>query len=338
MEQARKLTGQLLTFSRGGSPVLETTSVRELILDSCRLALSGTAVRCDYDVPADLWMADIDPSQIWQVLNNILTNSREAMPGGGTVWVSAENVTFDGTSSTALGPGDCVKVSIRDHGVGVAKENIPRLFNPYFSTKVRGSQKGTGIGLAVCHSVIEKHGGRITLESELGLGTTVTFFLRALRAEQPPASRTGGEAEVREQGYRVLMLEDDSAVIKTGTQMIEHLGHTVTAVQNGAEVLDLYSRSQRAGKPFDLVLLDLTVRGGMGGRETLEKLKQVDPDVVAVVTSGYADDPVIAEFGRHGFQAALLKPFTIRTLEQTIAQVVPHIGDEKRSCRDGDGI
>ncbi len=336
MEQARKLSGQLLTFSKGGSPNLEVTSVRNLIWDSCRLAFSGTAVKCEYDVPEDLWMGDIDPGQIWQVLNNILINAREAMGGGGSVWIIAENVTVDETSSSTLAPGNYVKVSVRDQGIGVSKKDIPRVFDPYFSTKIRDSKKGTGIGLTICHSIIEKHGGRIYLESELGNGTTVTFFLPALGEEESPADRTSGKPRPR--GVRVLMLEDDSAVIKTTTLMLEHLGHHVTTVQDGAEVLDLYSRSPDAGESFDLLLLDLTIRGGMGGRETLEKLKQVDPEVVAVVTSGYADDPVIAEFGRYGFNAALIKPFSIETLEETIARLMPEIGDQKPDSQGDDKL
>jgi len=327
MEQARKLTGQLLTFSRGGSPILEATSVRNLILDSCRFALSGTAVRCEYDVSGDLWMADIDPNQIWQVLNNILTNAREAMPDGGTLWISAENVTLGETDITAPASGKFVKVSVRDQGVGVSKNDISRVFDPYFSTKIRGSQKGTGIGLALCHSIIEKHGGNITFESELGVGTTVTFFLRALGAGHPTMHPTGDQSEMGTRKIRVLLLEDDSALIKTGTRMLEHLGHNVTAVKDGAEVLERYSRSLGTCSSFDLVILDLTVRGGMGGRETLKRLKNMDPDVVAVVTSGYAEDPVIAEFGKHGFQAALVKPFSIKTLEHMISQLMSRIGE-----------
>ncbi len=183
MSQARKLTEQLLTFSRGGSPILAATSVRDLILDSCRFALSGTDVKCEYDIPDDLWMANIDSGQIWQVLNNILTNAREAMPGGGTLWVRAENVTVKEDSMPALAPGRFVRVSVRDQGSGISRENIPRVFDPYFSTKVRGSTKGTGIGLAVCYSIIEKHGGQILLASEPGCGTTVTFLLKAIDGE-----------------------------------------------------------------------------------------------------------------------------------------------------------
>jgi PAS domain S-box-containing protein len=329
MEQARKLTGQLLTFSKGGSPILEATSVRDLILDSSRLALSGTAVKCEYDFPDDLWMADIDPRQIWHVLNNVLTNAREAMPRGGTVWISAQNVRVDEKSSIALASDNYVQVSVRDEGVGVPKNDIPRLFDPYFSTKTRGSRKGTGIGLSVCHSIIERHGGRITLDSELGLGTTVTFFLRALSVEKS-RRRTRDGPEERPPGGRILMLEDDSAVIETGIGMLNHLGHEVTAVKDGAEVLELYSRSQHAARPFDLVLLDLTIRGGMGGRETLEKLREMDPDVTAIVTSGYADDPVISEFEQYGFKAALIKPFSMRTLEQTIEPLLQAVRDENR--------
>lgn len=318
MEQARNLTGQLLTFSKGGSPVLKTASVRDLLRDACGFALSGSSIKCEYNVPDVLWMAEIDSGQIWQVLNNILVNAREAMPGGGTLWVDASNAHVGAASALPLPPGDYVTVSFRDDGVGIAEVDISHVFDPYFSTKTRGATKGTGIGLAVSLSIVQKHGGHIMLDSTPGEGTTVTLYLCALDA--PPRARRDPSVEPRTpSGARhVLMLEDDEVVITTTTRMLEHLGHSVDVVRDGAAAIDRYARAQREGTPFDFVILDLTIRGGMGGVEALQGLKEADPGVVGVVTSGYTADSVMADFKQHGFHAALPKPFSVNELSTLI--------------------
>jgi PAS domain S-box-containing protein len=322
MEQARMLTGQLLTFSKGGSPVMETTSIRELLLDTCRFTLSGSALRCVYDVPEDLRMADVDPGQIWQVLNHVLTNAREAMPKGGTIRAAAENVDVDDRSSVSLPVGQYVRISVTDEGEGISRSNLPRVFDPYFSTKVRGPEKGTGIGLAVCHSIIEKHRGLITLESAPGEGTTVAFYLPALGELAQDTDAEIDAAEGRTPGCRVLLLEDDESVITTTSRILQHLGHSVEVARHGAEAVECYDRFRHQGVPFDLVLLDLTIRGGMGGQAAIEKIREIDPGVVAVVASGYADDPVMSNCKQYGFDASLIKPFSIRTLRGLIEDLV----------------
>ena len=318
MEQARNLTGQLLTFAKGGSPVLKTASVRDLLRDACGFALSGSSIKCEYNVPDVLWMAEIDSGQIWQVLNNILVNAREAMPGGGTLWVDARNIHVGAASAVPLPPGDYITASFRDDGVGIAEVDISHVFDPYFSTKTRGATKGTGIGLAASLSIVQKHGGHIMLDSTPGEGTTVTLYLCALDA--PPLARRDPSVEPRTpSGARhVLMLEDDEVVITTTTRMLEHLGHSVDVVRDGAAAIDRYARAQREGTPFDFVILDLTIRGGMGGVEALQGLKEADPGVVGVVTSGYTADSVMADFKQHGFHAALPKPFSVNELSTLI--------------------
>lgn len=322
MEKAQRLTGQLLAFTRGVSPVLQPTSVSDLVHETCRFALRGTDVRCEHGVPEDLWTADIDPGQIWQVLINILTNAREAMPHGGTIWVMGENVHVPERFPLPLAAGRYVKLSFRDEGAGVGQHELPRVFDPYFTTKTSGSRKGTGIGLAVCRTIVEKHGGCITLESDLGRGTTVTFFLPARNPEVAPAAPpVEAESPTRGRGCHILLLEDEPDVRDAGRRMLHRLGHTVTAVSDGADAIKLYRQArEEGGRPFDLVLLDLTVRGGMGGRDTLKHLRLLDGDVVAVVTSGYAEDPVIEEYRYYGFTAALTKPFSMKTLEETICR------------------
>ncbi len=322
MEQARMLTGQLLSFSKGGSPVKETTSIRELVLDTCRVTLSGSAVRCVHDVPEDLWVADVDPGQIWQVLNHVLTNAREAMPKGGTVCVAAENMKVDDRSSLSLPMGSYIRISVTDEGEGIPRSNLPRVFDPYFSTKARGPEKGTGIGLAVCHSIIEKHRGLITLESAPREGTTVAFHLPALGDGVESAGAENGAAKEHTPGRRVLLLEDDESVITTTSRILQHLGHSVEVARHGAQAVECFARSRYPDMYFDLLLLDLTICGGMGGREAILKIREIDPEVIAVVTSGYADDPVMSNCKEYGFDASLTKPFNIRTLRCLIEDLV----------------
>jgi len=322
LEEARKLTTQLLTFARGGSPIRETTSIRDLILDTCRFVLSGSAIKSEPVVPEDLWTADVDPSQIWHVLSNILTNAREAMPEGGLIRVVAENVAVSGDDALPLLPGDYVRISVADQGHGISATDLHRVFDPYFSTKERGAEKGTGIGLAICHSVIEKHQGHIELSSSPEEGTTVTFLLPAKQGEaagRPATEPAGTPAPLC---CRVLLLEDDESVINTTTRILQHLGHTVEVARHGVEAIEAQSRARDRKEPFDLLLLDLTIRGGMGGREAVGMLKSIDPTALAVVISGYADSPVLANYREHGFDGSLIKPFSIVTLRNLIADLL----------------
>jgi PAS domain S-box-containing protein len=317
---ARSLTQQLITFSAGNVPIRQATGLAKVIEDSVRPALSGSPLRCDFSLPVHLWPAEVDAGQIAQVIRNLVINAREAMPEGGLINVGAENVVLGPRKHPSLPPGDYVQVSLADRGVGIPKDMLPSIFDPYFSTKQRGAQTGMGLGLAICHSIMQKHGGAITVESVVGAGTTFHLYLPAVRKmpSQPP--RPVAAAGPR-QG-RILVMDDEEFMRVVVGKALAQLGQQVELVADGEQALAAYAHAQSQGCPFDAVLLDLTIRAGMGGRETMQRLIQLDPAAKGIVMSGYSDDPVLREPERYGFQAALAKPFDITKLAETLAQVI----------------
>jgi PAS domain S-box-containing protein len=317
---ARGLTQQLITFAPGGAPVMKATSLSGLIRESVRLALSGSPVRGDFVLADELWAADVDAGQIAQVIRNLAQNAREAMPQGGMLAVRACNFVLGAGEQPSLPPGKYVGVSIADQGMGIAKELLPKIFNPYFSTKQRGEQKGMGLGLTICHSVIEKHGGAITVESTVGAGTTFRIYLPASRKAAATAIVAAPNRHFR--SGRILLMDDEEDLRNVLGATLRRLGHEVVLAANGRGAVDVYRNSREMGRPFDAVILDLTVREGMGGRETMEALLREDPDVKAIVMSGYASDPVILEHRRFGFKGALAKPFDREKLQELLAQVM----------------
>ena len=317
---ASSLTQQLITFAKGGAPVRKPTRLAGVIQESVRPALSGSTARCEFSLPADLWLAAVDAGQIGQVFRNMVLNAREAMPQGGTVFVRAENVILNSHQSLSLPPGDYVRVSIADQGVGVPKDVLPKIFDPYFSTKQGGKQRGMGLGLTICHAVVQKHAGAIAVESTVGVGTTFHIYLPAIRKSG------GGEpapvpAGVPRAGL-VLVLDDEDAVRAVVGLTLQGMGHEVELVRDGQKAIEAYKKARGRGRPFDVVLLDLTVRGGMGGQETLQELLKIDPAVKAIAMSGYAQDPVILEPERQGFKGALAKPFAAVKLLELLARIM----------------
>jgi len=320
MEQARLLTGELLTFSQGGNPMLEEISIGGLVTGVCRSLKIGSEVTVVEDIDEGLWPLEADPQQIRQVLQNILDNAVEAMPDGGEILVSVANQELDERSGIAHPGGRFVVVSVRDHGQGIDPVDLPRVFDPYFTTKGLGAEKGTGIGLAVCHSVVEKHGGQVTLDSVPGEGTTVSVYLPAAAGG---ALAVPADKEEKAEGLRVLLLEDNESVIRTTSRLIEHLGHSVVVARDSAESVQMVVDAGREERPFDLLLLDLQIRGGMGGEAVLKRVRSFDPDIPAVVTSGFAEEPAVVHFREHGFIAALVKPFTLDDLRSLIEELLP---------------
>jgi PAS domain S-box-containing protein len=314
--RAQDLTQQLLTFSKGGTPVKRTTVITELIKEAAGFALRGSRVRHDFFFADDLWLLDIDEGQISQVIHNLVINADQAMPAGGTITIRCENCVINGASGLPLRPGDYVKVSVQDHGVGIAREHLSRIFDPYFTTK----QKGSGLGLATSYSIIKKHGGHIVSESELGVGTTFTFYL--------PASRSGKVAKHIDDtklftgSGKILLMDDEEDVRKTTGDVLKRLGYTVWFAEDGARAVGLYHEAQESTQPFDAVIMDLTVPGGMGGREALIKLLEIDPNVKAIVSSGYSNDPVMADYRKHGFRGVVTKPYRIKDLGETLHAVL----------------
>jgi two-component system, cell cycle sensor histidine kinase and response regulator CckA len=253
-----------------------------------------------------------------------MTNAVEAMPGGGTLKIKAENLCFahgDTDPDLPLKPGDYVHVSIQDQGGGIPKEHLDKIFDPYFSTKAMGTQKGMGLGLATAYAIVEKHGGHITINSSSGAGTTVNIYLPA--ESQPeeihrPIPSAGDKASPVK---RVLVMDDEEMLRKLLRQMLELMGYAVETVKDGVEAIALYKSQKDSGEPFDAVVLDLTIKGGMGGEQTIRELLKMDPHVKAIVSSGYFDDPVMSDFQKYGFKGAIPKPYGKTDLKKALKKL-----------------
>lgn len=312
--QAKNLAQQLLTFSKGGSPIKKLTHLKKLIKDTVAFSLSGSNVRFDLDIADDLWSANIDEGQIGQVIGNIVINAQQAMPSGGLVKIKAENVVVPEGGHLPIKEGRYVKISIQDNGIGIPKEYIARIFDPHFTTK----QKGSGLGLAVAHSIVRNHDGYLGVESELGKGSRFDIYL--------PAS-TKGIPEVKKPHPsvgkgRVLVMDDEELVLDVVKEMLKVMGYEVEVARNGDKALQLYKEAKTMGRPFDVVILDLTVPGGMGGKETMQKLLQIDPEVKGIVSSGYSNDPIMSYYKKYGFKAVVAKPYGVNELSDVLNKVL----------------
>ena len=324
--RAKDLTQKFITFSSGGGPLKNLVSISNMVEDALSLILSGSNLVSDIDMPADLWKADIDEDQMRQALTGIFANAKEAMPRGGALRVRAENLEIpDKGPPYFLKHGRYVKLIIMDEGTGIPEENLDKIFNPYFSTKYRGSQKGMGFGLAITHSVIKRHNGRIKIESELGKGTRVTIVLPASTARD---SLYTGPRLVSVGRKRVLVMDDEEMLGDLAKTMIEHLGYEAGIAMNGEEALEMYAESMEEGREWDVLILDLTVKGGMGGMETLQKLQYLNPEVKAIVSSGYSSDPIMSEYSRHGFRGILTKPYALEQLKEVLGGILQDDGPQ----------
>jgi len=284
------------------------------------LALGGSSVQPHLEIPDTLWPVRGDRSQLTQVIHNLLLNAKEAMPEGGKVTIAAENVTCNNTTGTLL-PGRYVRIEVKDEGRGIRAEHIEKVFEPYFSTKSRGQEKGTGLGLSVCYSVVRKHGGTITVASEPGKGATFRIHLPAAEPDPGTQEKEPAHRPAPGRGRRILVMDDEPQVSTICEAMLVHLGHEVTLAENGEEAVRLFRKSLEGNRPYDVVLLDLTIRGGFGGRETLVRLKELSPSVKAIVASGYSDDPVMSNYQAHGFVSSVRKPYTIAALEKVLSSI-----------------
>jgi CheY-like chemotaxis protein len=310
--RARDLTLQLLTFAKGGDPVRKAVALAEVVRETAEFALHGSNVRCEFDVAHDLWPADVDKGQIGQVVQNIVINAMQAMPQGGVIRIKLGNTVVDSGTAFDLSAGRYLKLSVTDTGSGIDPEHLSRIFDPYFTTK----PTGTGLGLATVYSIVKKHSGRIEVRSKMGAGTTFEIWLPA--ALKPPSESPLVEQKLVPQGGRVLVMDDEEAIRRSATALLQRIGMEVVAVDDGDEAVREFTRARAAARPFDLVILDLTVPGGMGGRETVEKLREVDPQVRALVSSGYSSDPVLAQYRVHGFLGMVPKPYDLTELSRAI--------------------
>ena len=310
MNRAKGLTHQLLTFSKGGSPVQKITPLVPFIQETAQFVLSGSNISCRFSLAENLWPCHIDKNQVGQVIDNIVINAQQAMPGGGTIEVTAANCSFGEKEHPPLAKGDYVKVAIKDSGIGIPKEIMPRIFDPFYTTKT----KGHGLGLATCYSIINRHGGCIDVESEPGKGSTFHVYLPA-SAEAVTVNAV--PAAIRKGSGTIIVVDDEEMVRETFRQMLEALGYTVICKNDGKEALDFYGR-EKDGCRFAAMIFDLTIPGGMGGKEAIAAIRECDKEIPVFVASGYADNSVMMHPNDYGFTASISKPFTIAELSEML--------------------
>ena len=312
INRARALTLQLLTFAKGGAPIQKTARLVPFIQETVQFALSGSTISCEFFLAEDLWLCNIDKDQISQVIDNIVINAQQAMSGGGTITVSAGNISFKEEGNNIVLPrGNYVKISIKDSGIGIPKEVLPRIFDPFYSTKATGH----GLGLATSYSIVKRHGGCIEVESEPGKGSTFHVYL--------PASRETIIADTVEiashKGSGRIIIMDDEGVVRTAIQkMLESMGYTAACKNDGWEAIDFFINETSAERQFAAMIFDLTIHGGMGGKEAVTEIRKLDKKIPVFVVSGYTDDPVMKNPNEYGFTASLCKPFTMAELAKLL--------------------
>ncbi|MGD0818911.1 MAG: PAS domain S-box protein [Methanomassiliicoccales archaeon] len=311
--RAKKLADKLLTFSKGGEPIKEIQDIRDVIPDAIRSGLIGTLSTSRIECAPDIDLVEIDKSQVTQALSNLIRNSSDAMDGKGEVVIKIANQVIE-HDKNGHPSGNYVAVSVIDHGLGIAPENLTRVFDPYFSTK----GEGKGLGLSTALSITRRHGGWIDVETVLGRGTT---FILTLPSATPSHSDGAGVKEMNTTGSRVLLMDDEESILEVGKELLEANGFIVETAKDGREAVELYAEANNNGNRFDVVIMDLTIRGGMGGKEAIGELLKYDPDAVAIVSSGYSNDPVMAEHRKFGFSGVVQKPYLIQEMVETIRLV-----------------
>ena len=316
--RAKDLTQQLLTFSKGGAPVKEVSSLDNVIKDSADFVLRGDEVACRYNIHKDLWLVDIDKGQISQVIQNIVLNASHAMPEGGIIKITCENFVSVGKDILSFAKGGrFIKISIQDSGIGMPANVVDKIFDPYFSTK----HKGRGLGLSIVHSIIKKHHGHISTESAPGVGSTFTIYLPA--SEKNKTQTKGSPAENKTSTRAKILVMDDEKMVRTlAKKMLVKLGHEVVLATDGEEAVKLYQLSMTSGKPFELAIMDLTIPGGMGGKEAVQEVLNIDPNTKVIVSSGYSTDSIMANYKDYGFDAAIVKPYSTQELSKVISQLL----------------
>lgn len=318
--RAQELTRQLLTFSKGGAPVKETASVIDIVKEVVSFTLSGSNTKWVLETEGTISPVDVDTGQFSQVLENLIINSDQSMPDGGVITIRIQNYTRDEQSPESLAGGRYVKIDIHDQGVGIAEKYLPRIFDPYFTTKKRGS----GLGLATAYSTIRRHKGLLAVDSEPGQGTTMSIYLPA--SERELSTNKAVAPEMPKGSGKILIMDDDEVVRQVGTEMLNLLGYEVVESRDGEEALEKYRQALQSDTPFDAVILDLTVPGRMGGKETIAGLREMNPEIKAIVSSGYSHDPIMAEFRNYGFSEVIPKPYSFEKLGSTVRSLLSNQG------------
>ncbi len=313
--RAKNLTSQLLTFSNGSWPIKKSTSISDLIAESSQFALSGSAVKCDFNRAPDLWNVEVDEGQFTQAIHNLVINAKESMPEGGILTISAQNIAITDPGDMPLSPGHHVKITVADSGSGIRQEHLPMIFDPYFTTKTTGN----GLGLATVYSIISKHGGHIAVRSNAGVGTVFDIFLPASTHRVVPEEKAVEPGT----GHGRILVTDDDEVVRTAIgEMAQALGYAVDSASDGTEALRLYERAGSEGRPFDAVIMDLTVPGGMGGKDAIGKFLAMDPSARVVLSSGYLEGPLVSCYREYGFTGIIAKPYSIDELGRVLDGII----------------
>lgn len=317
--RASELTQQLLTFSKGGEPVKKTENISDIIQKSIDFILHGSNIDVVFHCKCDLSKVNVDTGQISQVIQNLAINARQAMPEGGVINICCENtVIANSIARDGIFPGRYIKIQFKDSGTGISQDIIDKIFDPYFTTK----QKGSGLGLALSYSIIKKHGGYMTVRSEVNQGATFTIYLP--ESEEPVAEPPIHlKPEGNRRFMRVMIMDDDAMIRDVGSEMLRSLGYDVMQSINGEDAIEKYRSAIKNNTPIDLIIMDLTITHGMGGKETIKKLLELDPGVKVIVSSGYSNDPVMANYKHYGFKGALSKPYDQDELETSILSLYP---------------
>ena len=312
IERARALTGQLLTFAKGGAPIQKIDNLFPFVEETAKFALSGANVSCQFDVQDDLWACNFDKNQFGQVIDNLIINAQQAMPVGGTIELTARNIALAEKEHPLLLNGNYVKICVKDTGVGIPKEHISKIFDPFFTTKA----KGHGLGLATCYSIINRHGGCIDVESDPGKGSTFKVYLPA--STESATSVNENAAKMHRGNGTFLIMDDEEVMRDTIKDMLESLGYSVVSKENGKDAIDFFASEIKANRKITAMIFDLTVPGGMGGKAAIEEIRKTNTDIPGFVASGYADDPVMKNPTEYGFMASICKPFRKSELSEML--------------------
>ena len=319
MARAIRLTKQLLTFAKGGAPIKEDISLGALVEDVARFDLSGSNVLPVLNISPNLWRANADKGQIQQVISNLTINARQAMPNGGHLYITLENAELPDETLSHLPEGHYVRIIVRDEGTGIDPKTISRIFDPYFTTK----QTGSGLGLATTYSIIHKHGGHIAVASELGKGSTFTLYLPVSKSQELPHNPPPLKGpSLSQHAPRILVLDDEEYIRIVIPRWLKLSGCSVEVTPDGQHAINLYKQALEAGAPFQAMILDLTIPGGIGGQDVIKAILTIDPTAKAIASSGYAEGTVMSNYAAYGFKGIIAKPFTEDQLRDVLRKVL----------------
>lgn len=319
--RAGELAHQLLTFARGGEPIKRVVSPKHLVDEALSFVLRGSNVKGIVDIPDSIHAIEVDEGQMTQVIHNIIINATQAMPAGGVLTVSVRNEVLNDKNAFALPPGPYLRLTFIDQGCGIPTDDLKRIFDPYFTTK----STGIGLGLSSVHSIVHRHGGHIQADSTVGKGTTFTIHLPSIgKTSTHYQEETSGQPAGEHTGGSILVMDDEEMIIEVASAMLTHLGYIVTTCSNGEEAIDRYKASMDSDTPFLVVVMDLTIPGGLGGKQAAEHILSQFPNACLIVSSGYSNDPIMSNYRKYGFRGAIAKPYNIQKFQEVLGYVLKH--------------